>query len=251
MFEQYLKLIKKLRRRCPWDRKQTLSSSRSLILNEAYELEEAIQEKNFDKIVEELGDVIFTTLFVAQILKEKKKISFNKIAQKTINKIILRHPHIFGNVKVKNVREVLANWEKIKKSNEKTPMLQRIPKALPALKRAQMIQERVARVGFDWENKSDVYKKIIEEIKELRTAIKRKRKNEIESEFGDLLFALVNFARHLHIDAEAALNQANKKFINRFTKLEKQLEHQNIKITDCTLAEMDKIWEQIKKQANK
>lgn len=250
MFEQFLKLIKKLRRECPWDRKQTLNSSRSLILNEAYELEEAIQEKNFDKIIEELGDVIFTTLFVAQILKEKKKISFNKIVQKTVNKIVLRHPHVFGNVRVKNVKEVLANWENIKKSNEKIPILQRIPKALPALKRAQMIQERVARVGFDWENESDVYKKVLEEIKELKTAITRKNKIEIEAELGDLLFALVNFARHLNIDAEIALNKANNKFISRFTKLERQLEHKNKKLTNCTLAEMDEIWEQIKQQKN-
>ncbi len=246
MFEQYLKLIKKLRQECPWDRKQTLSSSRPFILNEAYELEEAILEKNYEKITEELGDVIFTTMFVARILEEKKKISFKEIEKKTIKKLIARHPHIFGNVKVKNAQEVLKNWETIKRKNEKIPMLKRIPKNLPALKRAQMIQERVARVGFDWENKTDVYNKIIEEIKELRHALKSKNKSKIEEELGDLFFALVNLARHLKLDAELALHLSNKKFIDRFTKLEHQFHSQNKKLTDSTLTEMDKVWEQIK-----
>jgi XTP/dITP diphosphohydrolase len=251
MFEQYLKLIKKLRRECPWDKKQTLSSSRPYILDEAYELEEAIREKDYDKITEEIGDSIYTTMFVARILEEKNKTSFKKIEKQTIKKLISRHPHIFGNVKVKNAQEVLINWEKIKRENEKIPMLERIPKVLPALKRAQMIQERVARVGFDWENKQDVYKKIIEEIKELHQAIKTKKKNETEEELGDLLFALVNFARHLKIDAEHALNLGNAKFIDRFTKLEHQFHSQNKKLTESTLTEMDKVWEQIKAKRKK
>lgn len=248
MFEQYLKLIKRLRRDCPWDRKQTLASSRPYILDEAYEIDEAIRQKDLDKITEELGDLLYTTMFVIRILEEQKKTSFKEIEKKTIKKLISRHPHIFGNVKVKNAEEVLTNWERIKKANEKIPMLERIPKALPALKRAQMIQERVARMGFDWKRKEDVYNKIIEEIRELKHALKSKKKKAVEEELGDLLFALVNLSRHLKIDAEHALNLGNKKFIDRFTKLEHQFHTRNKKLTDSTLAEMDDVWENIKKK---
>lgn len=251
MFEQYLKLIKKLRKECPWDRKQTLASSRPYILDEAYEIDEAIREKKLDKITEELGDLLYTIMFVIRILEEQKKTSFKEIEQKTIKKLISRHPHIFGKVKVKNASEVLTNWEKIKKTNEKIPMLERIPKALPALKRAQMIQERVARIGFDWEKREDVYNKIIEEIKELKQALKSKKKRNVEEELGDLLFALVNLSRHLKIDAEHVLNLSNKKFIDRFTKLEHQFHSRHKKLTDSTLAEMDKVWEQVKKKRKK
>ncbi len=248
MFEQYIKLIKKLRKDCPWDKKQTLSSSRPYILDEAYELEEAIQEKNYDKITEELGDLLYTTMFVIRILEEQKKTSFKAIEKKTIKKLISRHPHIFGNIKVKNAQEVLTNWERIKHKDEKIPMLERIPKSLPALKRAQMIQERVARVGFDWEEKEDVYRKIIEEINELKYEIKKRNKRKIQEELGDLFFALVNLARHLKIDAELSLHLANKKFIDRFTKLEHTFHSRNKKLLDSTLTEMDKVWEEIKKK---
>ncbi len=248
MFESYLRLIKRLRKDCPWDRKQTLASSRPYILDEAYELEEAIRERNYDKITEEIGDLIYTTLFIARILEEKKKISLKQLEQKTIKKLIARHPHIFGKVKVKNAREVLSNWENIKRTKEKIPMLARIPKSLPALKRAQMIQERVARVGFDWENKDEVFKKIIEEIKELKQVLKVKNKLKIEEELGDLLFALVNWARHLKVDAEYCLSQANDKFIKRFHKLEKQFEMQNKNLLDASLSEMDNVWEKIKQK---
>ncbi|MEO0092320.1 MAG: nucleoside triphosphate pyrophosphohydrolase [candidate division WOR-3 bacterium] len=248
MFESYLKLIKKLRKECPWDRKQTLASSRSYILDEAYELEEAIRERNYEKIGEEIGDLIYTTLFVARILEEQKKLSIKSIEKKTIKKLISRHPHIFGKVKVKNAQEVLTNWETIKSKEKDEPMLNRIPRSLPALKRAQLIQERVARVGFDWENKEDVYKKIIEEIKELKHALKNKKKSKIEEELGDLLFALVNFARHLRIDAEYCLSQANDKFVKRFHKLEKQFKSKNKSLQDVSLTEMDSIWEKIKKR---
>jgi MazG family protein len=249
MFEEYLKLIKKLRKACPWDKKQTLASSRAYILDEAYELEEAIREKKYKKITEEIGDLIYTTMFVARILEEKKLTSFKTIEDNMIKKLILRHPHIFGNTKVKNAQEVLTNWEKIKRKNENIPMLERIPKALPALKRAQMIQERVARVGFDWEDKEDVYRKIIEEIDEVKQAIKSKKKKDVEEELGDLYFALVNMTRHLNIDAEQALTLANNKFINRFTKLEHKFHSQNKKLSESTLAEMDAVWEEIKKSA--
>jgi MazG family protein len=248
MFEQYIKLIKKLRKECPWDRKQTLSSSRPYIIDEAYELEEAIRERNYDKITEELGDLLYTTMFVVRILEEQKKTSFKIIEKNTIKKLISRHPHIFGNVKVKNAEEVLTNWEKIKRRNEDIPMLERIPKALPALKRAQMIQERVARVGFDWEDKEDVCRKIIEEIDELKEAIKEKKKKDIEEELGDLYFALVNLTRHLKIDAEHALTLANNKFIGRFNKLEQRFKDNKKNLRDATLAEMDIVWEELKKK---
>ncbi|MCX7786019.1 MAG: nucleoside triphosphate pyrophosphohydrolase [candidate division WOR-3 bacterium] len=246
MFEEYLKLIKKLRQECPWDKKQTLASSRAYILDEAYELEEAIRERNYEKISEEIGDLIYTTLFVCRILEEKKKVSLRKIEKKTIQKLILRHPHIFGNVKVKNAREVLTNWENIKRKEKDEPMLNRIPKSLPALKRAQLIQERVGRVGFDWKNKEDVYKKVMEEIKELKSALKSKKRLKIAEELGDLLFALVNFARHLGLDAEYCLSQANNKFIQRFHRLEKEFKSKNKNLPDVSLIEMDAVWEKIK-----
>lgn len=248
MFDEYIKLIKKLRKDCPWDRKQTIASTRPLIIDEAYELEEAVREKNYDKITEEIGDLLYTVFFLTSILAEKKKTSFKKIEDTTIKKLILRHPHIFGKVKVKTAAEVLTNWEKIKSKNDKKSMLSRIPKALPALKRAQMIQERVARVGFDWENKEDVYKKIIEEIAELKQAIKEKKKRNVEEELGDLYFALVNLTRHLKIDAEHALTLANNKFIGRFNKLEQKFKDNKQNLSDATLAEMDKVWEEIKKK---
>lgn len=251
MFEQYLKLIKKLRKACPWDRKQTLNSSRAYVLNEAYELEQAIREKDYQKITEELGDVIFTTMFVARILEEKQKTSFKKIETQTVKKLILRHPHVFGKVKVKNAQQVLQNWEQIKKQNEKTTMFERLPKALPALKRAHLIQERVARVGFDWNDKKQVYKKIVEELKELQAELATNQKKKIEEELGDLLFALVNLARHLKIDPEYALQSANLKFIKRFTKLEKHFQTRNKKLNESTLKEMDKVWEQIKQKKNR
>jgi len=248
VFDEYIKLIKKLRKDCPWDRKQTIASTRPLIIDEAYELEEAVREKNYDKITEEIGDLLYTVFFLTSILAEKKKTSFKKIEDTTIKKLILRHPHIFGKVKVKTAAEVLTNWEKIKSKNDKKSMLSRIPKALPALKRAQMIQERVARVGFDWENKEDVYKKIIEEIAELKQAIKEKKKRNVEEELGDLYFALVNLTRHLKIDAEHALTLANNKFIGRFNKLEQKFKDNKQNLSDATLAEMDKVWEEIKKK---
>lgn len=248
MFEEYLRLIKTLRKRCPWDRKQTLSSSRSYILDEAYELDQAIRERNYEKITEELGDVIFTTMFVARILEEKHLTNFRRIEKRTVKKLILRHPHVFGKIKVKNAQEVLVNWEQIKNQTEKTTIFERLPKALPALKKAQLIQERVARVGFDWDNKEAVVKKVFEEIKELQVELKRKHKQKMEEELGDLLFAIVNLARHLKIDSEDALQKANQKFIKRFIQLEKHFQKNNKKLSESTLQEMDKIWEQVKKK---
>jgi MazG family protein len=251
MFEEYIKLIKKLRKECPWDRKQTIASTRPLVIDEAYELEEAVREKNYNKITEEIGDLLYTVFFLTRILEEKKKTSFKKIENTTMKKLIKRHPHIFGKVKVKTAAEVLTNWEKIKSKSEKQSMLNRIPKALPALKRAQMIQERVARVGFDWEDKEDVYRKIIEEIDELKEAIKEKKKQDVEEELGDLYFALVNLTRHLKIDAEHTLNLANNKFIGRFNKLEQRFKDKKRNLSDATLAEMDKVWEEIKTERKK
>ncbi|MCS7258597.1 MAG: nucleoside triphosphate pyrophosphohydrolase [candidate division WOR-3 bacterium] len=247
MFEKYLKLIKILRKKCPWDRKQTVASSRRYILNEAYELDEALLTKDYQKITEELGDLIFTTLFVANILKEQKKINLKKIESFTVKKIIARHPHVFGNRKVRNVKEVLKRWEEIKNQESNTPMLKRIPRTLPALKRAQLIQERVARVGFDWEKKEEVLKKINEEIKELKSALQSKKKKAIEEELGDLFFALVNLTRHLELDAEDVLNKANKKFVKRFSQLEEYFKKQGKNLNQLSLKELDCVWEKLKK----
>ncbi len=251
MFEKYLELIKILRKKCPWDRKQTVKSSRRYILNEAYELDEALLTRDYQKITEEIGDLIFTTLFVANILNEKKKIDFSEIESFTVKKIITRHPHVFSNHRVKNADEVLSRWEVIKTKESNIPMLERIPKTLPALRRAQLIQERVARVGFDWKKKEEVFKKIIEEIKELGSAMQTSNKKAIEEELGDLYFALVNLTRHLGLDAEEVLNKANKKFIDRFSKLEKHFKDQNKNLHQVTLKEMDQIWEKLKQGPRK
>jgi MazG family protein len=246
MFEEYWRLIKILRKKCPWDRKQTVASSRQYILNEAYEFVDALTKKNLKAITEELGDLIFTTLFVANILVEKKKLKLKEVEKLTVKKIIARHPHVFGKRKVKNVKEVLSNWEAIKKEEAKTPMLARLPKTLPALMRAQLIQERVGRVGFDWSDKQEVFLKIEEEIYELKEALNKKTRKKIKEELGDLYFALVNLTRHLGLNAEEVLSLANEKFVKRFNKLEAYFKSRHKKLSDVSLSEMDRIWEKLK-----
>ncbi|MEM2784451.1 MAG: nucleoside triphosphate pyrophosphohydrolase, partial [Nitrososphaerota archaeon] len=200
--KELLKIVATLRKRCPWDRKQTLNKIKPLFINEVYELVDKINKKNFKGIEEELGDLLLLIVFASQLLKEKKKSNFSKILARLKKKIIYRHPHVFKNQKVKDVKEVLKNWESLKKREKKTSIVEGIPKILPALHYAELIQDRVKRVGFDWKNKEDVLNKVEEEIKELKEAIRKKQKKEIENEIGDILFALVNFSRHLNLSAE-------------------------------------------------
>jgi XTP/dITP diphosphohydrolase len=263
MLNELIKVLKRLRKECPWDRKQTLASVRPLITGEVFELDAAIKERNSDKIAEELGDLLFLILFVTRLLEEKKKVNLSRIIKLVKNKLILRHPHVFKKVKVKDVHEVLSNWERIKQKEKNDSILAGVPKGLPALHKAQLVQERVKRVGFDWPNHKGVLEKIEEELTELKTEIKRSAKSgrsnrpfsgretrfgrsAVREEYGDLLFAIVNLTRHLNIDAESALNQSTDKFIKRFKKLEKNFTKNKKDLTKSSLAEMDKVWEQVK-----
>ncbi len=245
--KELLKIVATLRKRCPWDRKQTLNKIKPLFINEVYELVDKINKKNFQGIEEELGDLLLLIVFASQLLKEKKKSNFSKILARLKKKIIYRHPHVFKNEKVKDVKEVLKNWETLKKREKKTSIVEGIPKILPALHYAELIQDRVKRVGFDWKNKEDVLNKVEEEIKELKEAIRKKQKKEIENEIGDILFALVNFSRHLNLSAEESLKKACQKFIKRFKKLEKEFEKMGKDLKEASLKEMDEIWDKIKK----
>lgn len=242
-----LKIVAKLRKKCPWDRKQTLNKIKPLFINEVYELIDKINKKNFKGIEEELGDLLLLIIFASQLLKEKKKSNFSKVLTRLKKKIIYRHPHVFGNKKVKNVAEVLKNWESLKKKEKKRSIVDGIPKILPALHYAELIQDRVKRVGFDWENKIDVLNKVAEEIGELKEAIEKKKKREIENEIGDIFFALVNLSRHLNLSAEESLKKACQRFIKRFKKLEKEFEKQGRDLKEATLQEMDEVWEKVKK----
>lgn len=246
--DELIKVLKRLRKECPWDRKQTLSAVRPLITAEAFELDAAIKERNPDKIAEELGDLLFLILFVTRLLEEKKKANLSRIIKQVKNKLILRHPHVFKKVKVKDVHEVLSNWERIKQKEKNDSILAGVPKGLPALHKAQLVQERVKRVGFDWSDHKGVLEKIEEELAELRAEIKKQQKRKAQEEFGDLLFAIVNLTRHLNIDAESALNQSTDKFIKRFKKLEKNFTKNKKDLTKSSLAEMDKVWEQVKRK---
>lgn len=248
ILDQLIKVLKRLRKKCPWDKKQTLASVRPLIISEAFELDTAIRERDTKKITEELGDLLFLILFVTKLLAEKRKTNLSRIIQQVKNKLILRHPHVFKKVKVKDVSEVLTNWERIKQQEKGTSILAGIPNNLPALHKAQLVQERVKRVGFDWPDHKGVLEKIEEELAELRAEIKRKQKRKAQEEFGDLLFALVNLTRHLGIDAEVALNQSTDKFIKRFKKLEKDFAQNKKDLTQSSLNEMDKVWERVKRK---
>jgi MazG family protein len=247
MLDELIKVLKRLRKECPWDRKQTIASTRPLIMGEAFELDAAIRERNYRKISEEIGDLLFLLIFVTRILEEKKQAKLPKIIKQVKDKLILRHPHVFKKVKVKDVDEILNNWQRIKQKEKGESILAGVPTRLPALHKAQLVQERVKRVGFDWPNHKGVLEKIEEELAELKTEIKRKQKRKAQEEFGDLLFAIVNLTRHLDIDAEGALNQSTDKFIKRFKKLEKNFAENKKDLTKSTLAEMDKVWEQVKR----
>lgn len=247
MLNELIKVLKRLRRQCPWDRKQTLTTIRPLILAEAYELDAAIRNHNNDKITEELGDLLFLILFVARLLEEKKKTNLRKIINQVKAKLISRHPHVFKRLKVKEVYEVLSNWERIKQQEKKDSILAGVPRHLPALAKAQLVQERVKRVGFDWTNHQGVLEKIEEELTEVKKAAVNKTRKGLSEELGDLLFAVVNLTRHLEIDAETALNQSTDKFIKRFKQLEKNFAQNKRALTASSLTEMDEVWKQIKK----
>jgi len=236
-----------LREKCPWDRKQTIQSLRQMTLEESYELVDAITENDWKSIREELGDLLLHIVFYSKIAAEQNQFTIEDVVNGISQKLIDRHPHIYGNVEVQNDEDVKRNWEKLKLKEGKRSILSGVPKTLPALIKAMRLQEKAKQVGFEWENKEQVWEKVKEEENELMQAISENNQQMIEEEFGDLVFSLVNFARFLNIDAENALEITNKKFINRFTQMEEKAIGSGKNLKDMSLEEMDSIWNQIKR----
>ncbi len=249
-FKELLDIMDRLRNSCPWDIKQTNESLRKLTIEETYELAEAILENDDNAICKELGDLMLHIVFYAKIGSEKNKFDIANVLEGINKKLIYRHPHVFGNTKVNNATEVEDNWEKLKmdESDSYKPVLSGVPKSLPAMVKANRVQEKVRGVGFDWEDRIQVWDKVQEELGELKEEIKNGDSKKIESEFGDVFFSLINAARLYGIDPEAALERTNTKFINRFNYLEKDTLMQGRSLHDMSLEEMDRIWEKAKER---
>ena len=246
-FNRLLDIMDDLREKCPWDKKQTLESLRHLTIEETYELADAILENDLNEIKNELGDVLLHLVFYAKIGSEKKAFDIGDVANAISDKLIARHPHIYGDVVVKDESEVKENWEKLKLKEGKNSVLEGVPKSLPALIKANRTHDKVAGVGYDWEDPSQVWEKVQEEITELNQEIKKGSKDSIESEFGDVLFSMINYARFIDVNPENALEKTNKKFINRFQYLEKAAKKSGKELSEMTLSEMDVYWELSKK----
>ena len=247
-FLRLVKIMDELREQCPWDRKQTIHSLRILTIEETYELVDAIDQNDWNGIKEELGDILLHLLFYAKIGAEQNKFQLEEMINGIADKLINRHPHIYGDVKVNNEEDVKRNWEQIKLKEGKKSVLEGVPASLPAIVKALRIQEKSKQVGFEWENKEGVWKKVEEETNELKEAIESKNQEDITDEFGDLLFSLVNYARFLQVDPEAALERTNRKFIHRFQQMEVIVEQAGKSLGNLSLEEMDAIWNKVKKQ---
>jgi XTP/dITP diphosphohydrolase len=243
-----LSIMEELRQKCPWDKKQTIESLRYLTIEETYELSDAILEHDPSEIKKELGDILLHIVFYSQIARENGDFDFADVANGICEKLILRHPHVFGEVKVNDAEDVKMNWEKIKLSEGRKSVLGGVPKSLPAMVKAFRIQEKAHGVNFDWENSSQVLAKVKEEISEFEDEIKQKNLEKMEEEFGDVLFSLVNYARFLGINSEDALEKTNRKFIERFQRMESLINEDKQSLPDMKLAEMDVYWEKAKEE---
>lgn len=246
-FENLVGIMDELREKCPWDRKQTIQSLRQMTLEETYELTDAITENSWKSIKEELGDLLLHIVFYSKIASEQNQFTIEDVLKGISKKLIDRHPHIYGTVEVKDDEDVKRNWEKLKIKEGKQSVLSGVPKTLPALIKAMRLQEKAKQVGFEWENKEQVWEKVKEEKTELQEAMESGDPKKMEEEFGDLVFSLVNFARFLNIDAENALEITNKKFINRFSQMEEKAMASGKNLSEMSLQEMDSIWDQIKR----
>ena len=248
-FKDLLDIMDRLRTSCPWDMKQTNETLRKLTIEETYELADAILENNDELICRELGDLMLHIVFYARIGAEKNKFDIADVLEQINKKLIYRHPHVFGDTTVSSATEVEDNWEKLKltESDKYKPVLSGVPDSLPALVKANRVQEKVRGLGFDWEDRTQVWDKVSEELRELQDEIEEDEKEKIESEFGDVFFSLINAARLYGIDPESALERTNKKFISRFNYLEEKTIRQGRSLRDLSLAEMDRIWEEAKK----
>ncbi|WP_438988635.1 nucleoside triphosphate pyrophosphohydrolase [Polaribacter sp.] len=245
-FNRLLDIMDDLREKCPWDKKQTLQSLRHLTIEETYELADAILDNDLPEIKKELGDVLLHIVFYAKIGSEKRAFDIADVANSISDKLIDRHPHIYGDVQVENEADVKRNWENLKLKEGKTSVLEGVPKSLPAVVKASRIQEKVAGVGFDWEKPAQVWEKVQEELAELNEEIKAGHTENTEKEFGDVLFSMINYARFIDVNPENALEKTNKKFIKRFQYLEKAAKKQNKQLSDMSLTEMDVFWEESK-----
>jgi len=245
-FERLLNIMDKVRVNCPWDKKQTFESLRYLTIEETYELSDAIIDKKYDDVAKELGDLMLHIVFYSKIAEEKNLFSITDVLKGINEKLIRRHPHIFGDVKVSSSEEVKENWEQIKLKEGNRSVLGGIPTSLPAMVKALRIQEKAQGIGFDWENTEQVLEKVKEEITEFCVE-KEKKSEQMEDEFGDLLFALINFARFIDINPEDALEKTNHKFIKRFQHMEKRTKELNKQMADMSLNELEELWQEAKR----
>ncbi|MFM9400516.1 nucleoside triphosphate pyrophosphohydrolase [Myroides odoratimimus] len=246
--DRLLTILDELRVKCPWDKKQTFDSLKNLTVEEMYELVDAITEGDTDEMKKELGDLLMHIVFYAKIGSEQSLFDIKDIADSISDKLIFRHPHIYGDVKVDSEKDVLANWEKLKLKEGNRSVLAGVPKGLPALIKAYRIQEKASGVGFDWDEASDVWQKVEEEIEEFKVEAKADNQDLMEEEFGDILFTLVNYARHKGIDPEKALARSNSKFISRFNIVEELVNKEKGGFEDVTLQELDQYWNKAKEQ---
>lgn len=245
-FDRLLQIMDDLREKCPWDRKQTLQSLRQLTIEELYELADAITEQDYKGIKEELGDLLLHIVFYAKIGSEQGQFDIQDVITGICEKLITRHPHIYGDVQVKDEEEVKQNWEKLKLKEGKESILSGVPLSLPALVKAMRLQEKAKQVGFEWDTREQVWDKVEEETAELKAAVAAGDQDAMEDEFGDLLFALVNYSRFLKVDAENALERTNKKFIRRFRQMESLAAADGLTLDAMSLPEMDALWNKVK-----
>lgn len=246
-FNRLLDIMEDLRAKCPWDMKQTMETLRPLTIEETYELGDAILDNDLEEVKKELGDILLHMVFYAKIGSEKKAFDIADVLNGICEKLISRHPHIYGDVNVKDEHEVKANWEKLKLKEGKKSVLEGVPKSLPAMVKATRIQEKARGIGFDWEETSQVWEKVEEELNELKVEVKNGHRDNTEQEFGDFLFSIINLSRFLDVDAESALERTNKKFIKRFQYLESEAAKNGKNLGEMTLAEMDVYWNEAKK----
>jgi XTP/dITP diphosphohydrolase len=247
-FVRLLTIMDDLREKCPWDKKQTMDSLRYLTIEELYELSDAILDKDTDEIKKELGDILLHIVFYSRIASETNDFDITDVINSVCDKLIHRHPHIYGDVNVKDEVEVKKNWEKLKLKEGKKSVLEGVPKSLPAIVKSFRIQEKVRGIGFDWDNKNQVWEKVVEEIEELKIEIKNGNQDRIESEFGDVLFALTNYARFVNVNPEDALERTNKRFIKRFQIMEKMIYAEGLSLSDMSLSDMDVFWDKAKEK---
>jgi MazG family protein len=246
-FNRLLEIMDDLREKCPWDRKQTIQTLRQQTIEELYELTDAITDQDWKSIKEELGDLLLHIVFYAKIGKEQQQFTIDDVINGICEKLIYRHPHIYGDVKADTEEEVKQNWEKLKLKEGKTSVLSGVPVSLPALVKAMRLQSKAQKVGFEWDDAEQVWDKVKEEMDELHEVVQLGQPDRIEDEFGDVMFSLVNYSRFLKVDAENALERTNKKFIRRFQQMEQMASAQGKSLDEMSLIEMDELWNEVKK----